>query len=164
MNKSIAAGAVGGLAGGIVFDGSMRILSARAGHESMIAFAARALGAAAHPMVGWLVYPVYGILIGALFGWLLHAYTVDDFAAALWGLSYGAIWWSIGELVLIPTLLDTWPFSTQGIAQMRDVALPLFAGHLAYGVILALVWGRITRGTIRPARPAAVDASPRRAA
>ncbi len=164
MSKSIAAGAVSGLSGGIVFDGLMRVLSVRAGHESMIAFAARALGAAAHPMIGWFVYPVYGIVIGALFGWLLHPYAVGDFAAALWGASYGAVWWGIAEFLLIPALLDSWPFSTQGIEQIRDVAIPLLVGHVACGVILALVWGRITRGRTRPARPAALDASMRRAA
>jgi hypothetical protein len=161
MNKSIAAGAVGGLSGGIVFDALMRALSVRTGHESMITFATRVFDAAAHPMVGWFVYPIYGVVIGALFGLLLHAYTADDFTATLWGVSYGAIWWIFGELVLIPGLLGTWPFSTQGIQQMRNVAIPLLIGHLAYGVILGLVWGR---GTIRPARPVSMDESMKRAA
>ena len=45
---------------------------------------------------------------------------------------------------------------------MREVAVPLLVGHLAYGLILGIVWGRIMRDT--PARPAAVVASVPRAA
>src|SRR5262249_31909888 len=73
-------------------------------------------------------------------------------------------WWTVSELVLIPALFATWPFSAAGIQLMRNVAVPLLIGHLAYGVVLGQVWRRITRGPVRAAEPAAVDSSARRAA
>lgn len=147
MSKKIAAGLVGGLIGGLGFDAVMRALS-------MIAFGATAVHAA-DPAVGWLVYPVYGIAIGACFGWLLHGQTLDDVRAALVGGLYGLGWWIIAEVILM---------STSAIDRARDVALPLLVGHVVYGVILGVVWSQITNRISKDREPGAVDYAPRRAA
>ena len=70
MHKAIAAGVAGGAIGGVVFEVLMRLFPVGTEHRSMVAFAAD-LVRAGSPLAGWLVYPVYGIAIGALFGWLL---------------------------------------------------------------------------------------------
>lgn len=129
----------------------------------MIAFAAATVHAS-NPLVGWLVYPVYGVVIGAFFGWLLHRQTLDDVRAALWGGLYGVGWWIIAELVLIPALLVIWPFSTSAVERARNFAFPLLAGHVAYGVILGLAWSRITKQLSNRQRPGGVDYAARRAA
>ena len=141
MYKTVAAGAAAGAIGGVVFAGIMRLFPVGVEHRSMIAFAAD-LVRAWSPLIGWLVYPVYGIAIGALFGWLLGWSALDKVRAALWGGLYGVGWWIAAELVLIPVLLTVWPLSISAVDRVRDVALPLLVGHVVYGVILGIGWSR----------------------
>jgi hypothetical protein len=162
MGRKIVAGVMSGLIGGLAFDALMYAIPA-AGGTSMIAFAADAV----HPsnsLIGWLVYPVYGIVIGAFFGGLLYSQTVDDAWATLWGGLYGVGWWIIAQLVLIPILFAIRPLSSSAIDRVRDVALPLLVGHVVYGVILGFGWSRITRLAIRRRRPSEADRPARRAA
>ena len=158
MNRKIAAGAAAGLIAGLAFDVAMRAIPARTG-GSMITFAATAVHST-HPLAGWLAYAVYGVLIGALFGWLVANQPLDDGAAMVWGGLYGLGWWIVAGLVLLPALRPAWPFSITAIDQAREVAFPLLIGHVVYGVILGLAWSEITRrGSQR--RPSAA-ALPRR--
>jgi hypothetical protein len=153
MHKTLAAGAAAGAIGGIVFAGLMRLFPLGAEHRSMIAFAAD-LVRTGSPRLGWLVYPVYGVAIGALFGWLLGRSALDKVRAAMWGGLYGVGWWIAAELVLIPALLAVWPLSISAVDRVRDVALPLLVGHIVYGVVLGIAWSRFME-VRRPARWAA---------
>jgi hypothetical protein len=153
MQKTLAAGAAAGAIGGIVFAGLMRLFPLGAEHRSMIAFAGD-LVRAGSPLIGWLVYPIYGVAIGALFGWLLGVGALDKVRAAMWGGLYGVGWWIAAELVLIPALLAFWPLSISAVDRVRDVALPLLVGHVVYGVILGIGWSRFME-VRRPQRWAA---------
>jgi hypothetical protein len=143
MRTKIAAGATGGLIGGLALAAVMALTPAPAGSVSMLGFTAH-LVRSVHPAVGWLVCAVYGALIGAWFGRLLHAQVLDAGPAMLWGGVYGLGWWIVAGLVLIPAALARWPLSIAAVDQVRAVALPLLIGHLVYGVILGLAWSRIT--------------------
>ena len=155
MHKTVAAGAAAGAVGGVVFAGLMRLFPVGAEHRTMIAFAAD-LVRAWSPLIGWLVYPVYGVAIGALFGWLVGDSALDTGRAAMWGGLYGVGWWIAAELVLIPVLLDVWPLSISAVDRVRDVALPLLVGHVVYGLITGTAWSRFMearrphRWTARP--------------
>src|SRR5262249_32615961 len=149
MHKTTAAGAAAGAIGGVVFAGLMRLFPVGAEHRSMIAFAAD-LVRGWSPLIGWLVYPVYGTAIGSLFGWLLGWSALDKVRAAMWGGLYGVGWWIAAELVLIPALLALWPLSISAVDRVRDVALPLLVGHVVYGVILGIGWSPFM-GVRRPA-------------
>lgn len=163
MGKKIVAGVISGLIGGLAFDALMYAFPA-AGGASMIAFAAEAVHAS-NSLIGWLVYPVYGVVIGALFGRLLYySQTVDDVWATLWGGLYGVGWWIIAQLILIPILFAIRPLSSSAIDRVRDIALPLLVGHVLYGVILGFGWSRITRLALRHRRPSEADRPARRAA
>jgi hypothetical protein len=153
MHKTTAAGAAAGAIGGVVFAGLMRLFPVGAEHRSMIAFAAD-LVRGWSPLIGWLVYPVYGIAIGALFGWLLGWSALDKVRAVMWGGLYGVGWWIAAQLVLIPALLALWPLSISAVARFLDVALPLLVGHVVYGVILGIGWSRFME-VRRPQRWAA---------
>ncbi len=165
MGRKMAAGVVAGLIGGLVFSALMRVVPVAAAGPSMIAFAAD-VAHAANPMVGWLVYPVYGVVIGALFGALLRGQTLGDIPGALWGVAYGVGWWIIAELVLVPARLGGWSWSASafGAALVHEAALPLLAGHVVYGVILGVTWSRITGWDWPRQGPRAVGSVTRRAA
>jgi len=143
MRTKIAAGAAGGLIGGLALAAVIALMPAPAGAGSMLGFMAH-LVRSVHPAVGWLVCAVYGVLIGAWFGRLLHAQVLDAGPAMLWGGVYGLGWWIVAGIVLVPAALARWPLSIAAVDQVRGVALPLLIGHLVYGVILGLVWCRIT--------------------
>ena len=155
MHKTVAAGAAAGAIGGIAFAGLMRLFPVGAEHRTMIAFAAD-LVRAWSPLIGWLVYPVYGVAIGALFGWLFGQSALDTARAAMWGGLYGVGWWIAAELVLIPVLLAVWPLSISAVDRVRDVALPLLVGHVVYGLIMGAALSRLMevrrphRWTARP--------------
>lgn len=162
MNRKIAAGAAGGLIAGVALDIVMRLMPARDG-GSMIAFGAHTVHASS-ALAGWLAYLVYGVVIGAVFGWLLHTQRLDDLSSMVWGGLYGVGWGIVASLVLIPALRGAWPFSIAAVDQGREIALPLLIGHVVYGVILGLAWSRITNGTSLGQRPDTARIAPRRAA
>lgn len=161
MERRIAAGAVSGMIAGLVFDALMRVLPGAAGQTSMITFAAEVIHVP-NRLGAWLVYPLYGVVIGTLFGWLVSGRTFDDRRAALWGVLYGVGWWIIAELVLIPALFAIRPFSASAVDRVRDVALQLLAGHVVYGVILGVIWSHVVPMASRHQRPDAVDRAARR--
>ncbi|MBT2514935.1 hypothetical protein J7E82_15730 [Arthrobacter sp. ISL-30] len=91
------------------------------------------------PLVGFGVHLVISVLIGLgltlPFARLLSGYG----RSLLVGLAYGALWWILGPLVIMPAMLGMPLFVMDGMALMSLV------GHLAYGVILALTAARLLR-------------------
>ncbi len=128
--RRVAAGVLGGIAGGIVFGimmammGLLPTLAMMVGSES--------------PVVGFLVHMMISIVIGlgltVLFGTrLLTGYV----RGALVGLAYGAIWWVLGPLVIMPMMLGG------ALFVVNAGALLSLMGHMIYGVILGLVAVRV---------------------
>lgn len=128
--RRITAGVLGGAAGGIVFGmmmammGILPTLAMMVGSES--------------PVVGFLVHMMISIMIGlgltVLFGTrLLTGYV----RGALVGLAYGAIWWVLGPLVIMPAMLGG------ALFVVNAGALLSLMGHMIYGVILGLVAVRV---------------------
>lgn len=131
LGRRIAAGAAGGVAGGLVFG----LLMAMMGMLPMVASMVGSDSAA----VGFGVHMVISVLIGwgltVPFANLLTSYG----KGVLVGLGYGAVWWVLGALVMMPAVLGMPLF-------MIDLpALMSLMGHLAYGVILALVAVRVLK-------------------
>ncbi|WP_251041971.1 hypothetical protein [Arthrobacter sp. ISL-30] len=129
--RRLVAGLVGGLAGGLVFGAIM----AATGMLPMVA----SLVGSSSPLVGFGVHLVISVLIGLgltlPFARLLSGYG----RSLLVGLAYGALWWILGPLVIMPAMLGMPLFVMDGMALMSLV------GHLAYGVILALTAARLLR-------------------
>jgi hypothetical protein len=150
MGKKIGAGVACGLIGGVALDALMRILPVRASdgsNISMITFIADAIHAS-NPWAGWLMFLAYGMVIGGLFGWLLHNRTLDAGPGALWGGVYGLCWWVVAGVVLVPALLGSLPLSSFARESLQRVAVPLLVGHIVYGVILGAAFSYITRTLI----------------
>ena len=166
MRSRVTAGIVAGLIAGVAFGIMMTVMTAptpegaRVPMMAMVAMVVRSESL----VVGWIYHLFNSALIGALFGWLLGGRVHGPGGGLLWGAVYGAVWWVLGGLVLMPILLGMAAFAPLMMAPMRPVAMGSLVGHLVYGVILgvAFAWlftarasqirsgsGRVEAGPIR---------------
>jgi len=126
LGRRALAGLVGGIAGGIAFG----VLMAAMGMLPMIA----SMVGSNSPVVGFLVHILISIVIGlglsVIFGNLLLTHYPRGVAV---GVAYGAIWWVLGPLVVMPTILAMPLFTIDA------GALFSLMGHLVYGAILGAV-------------------------
>lgn len=132
LSRRATAGVTGGIAGGLVFGTLMAMM----GMLPMVASMAGSTSAG----VGFGIHMVISVLIGlgltVPFAGLLRSYG----KGTLVGLGYGAIWWVLGPLIIMPAILGMPLFMVNMMAAMS------LLGHLAYGAILALVAVRVLKG------------------
>jgi uncharacterized membrane protein YagU involved in acid resistance len=88
-------------------------------------------------VVGFVYHMFNSAVIGAFFGLILGYLSHSYAQGALWGLAYGAVWWVLGPLVLMPLLLGMGP--QFGMAFTPPMLMSL-VGHLVFGVITGVVY------------------------
>ncbi|WP_020386046.1 DUF6789 family protein [Kribbella catacumbae] len=83
--------------------------------------------------LGWLIHLFNSALFGAVFVLLLSRWLTQRGPAMILGLLYGAAWWVVGALWIMPAWLgmDAMVFEV-GANQWWSLA-----GHLIYGLLLA---------------------------
>lgn len=131
LGRRAAAGAAGGVAGGLVFGVLMAMMGMLPMIASMVGSESAAVGFGIHLMISVLIG--WGLTVP--FAGLLTSYG----RGVLIGLAYGALWWILGPLVIMPTMLGMPMF------MIDTAALWSLAGHLAYGAILALAAVRVLK-------------------
>lgn len=141
LMSRLGAGAAGGVVGGVAFGLLMHMM----GMMPMVAM----LAGSASLLVGWAVHLAISAAIGAAFGVVVPAVPVRR--AILMGAGYGAVWWVLGALLLMPARLGMPVFT------LNATAWQSLMGHLIYGALLgagyALVLLRLrTRGTVGTGR------------
>lgn len=123
-------GIVGGLAGGAVFG----VLMARMGILKIIA----SIVGSGSTLVGLGFHLMISVLIGMgltiIFG---HRLLSTLGRGAVVGVVYGAIWWVLGPLLIMPTMMG------MPVLVVNGASLMTLAGHLLYGVTLAIVAVRL---------------------
>ncbi len=130
FGRRILAGVLGGLAGGIVFGMMMAMMGMLTMIASMVGSDSAWVGFAVHLMISIGI----GLGLTVLFGnRLLTGYG----RGVVVGLVYGAIWWVLGPLIMMPLMLGM-PMFTIDMA-----ALLSLMGHLIYGAILGLTAVRV---------------------
>ncbi len=140
---SMGRGALAGLVGGLAFGAAMIELGMLTSVASLIQAEA--------PYVGFLVHLAVAALIGAGFGLTICYHRPRAGETLYWGLIYGALWWVLGPLTLMPLWLTGQPGWSMAEAQG---ALPSLLGHLGFGVVTALAFVAISRDTDRPSSSA----------
>ena len=146
MRRALAAGVPAGLAGGLVFGAAMTQL----GVLTTIAGIVRADSA----VVGFIVHMFVAAMIGTGFALLVAQQRPGAGETLFWGLTYGAVWWFLGPLTLLPLLLGEPVAWTLAGAQAE---FPSLLGHLLYGATTALVYVALTAPrTLVPLRGAVV--------
>lgn len=124
LARRAAAGVVGGLAGGVVFG----VLMAAMGMLPMIA----SLVGSGSAVVGLVVHLVISVLIGLGLTVPFAGMLSGPARASVIGLIYGALWWVLGPLLLMPAMMG------MPVFMINSGALMSLLGHLMYGIILGV--------------------------
>lgn len=132
LGRRATAGVTGGIAGGLVFG----MLMAMMGMLPMVASMAGSDSAT----VGFGIHMVISILIGLGLTVPFAGFLTSYGKGTLVGLGYGALWWVLGALTIMPAVLGMPLFMIDTMAGMS------LMGHLVYGVILALVAVQVLKG------------------
>lgn len=131
----VLAGTAAGVAGGVMFGMLMQMMG-------MIPMVAQLVGSDSSA-VGWLVHLAISAFIGATYGILFARYAVRPAPAAVTGLLYGAAWWILGALILMPARLGMPTFT------LNTTAWQSLMGHLLFGLILGLGYTTLHRSMAR---------------
>lgn len=93
--------------------------------------------------VGWLVHLIISAVVGALYGHVGLAFSKTWGSATIAGVIYRMIWWVLGALILMPTMLGMFQMIF-AIGQTQWMSL---MGHIIYTTVTAwLVKALIDRG------------------
>ena len=123
------AGAIGGRVGGVLFGAMM-------GGMGMLPMVAMLVGSE-NAGVGFVAHMVISGVIGAGFGLVFGTRALDFQSGALWGAVYGIVWWVLGPLLIMPTMMGMG--SQFGMALSMPMLMSL-VGHLIYGVVTGLAY------------------------
>ena len=128
MASGVLPGAVGGVAGGIVFGAAMLDLGVLSSVASIVGVESA--------VVGFIVHMAIAATVGAGLGVLVWHQRPGTGETLLWGLAYGTLWWFIGTLTLHPLLLGN---TLAWDAESARAALPALLGHVLFGASAGLV-------------------------
>lgn len=120
--RRVVAGVIGGVAGGLMFGALMAMMGMLPMIASMVGSDAAIVGFGIHIMISIVI----GLGLTVLFAPLLKGM----FRSILIGLGYGAIWWVLGPLLIMPMMMGMPLFMLDGNSLLS------LMGHLVYGGIL----------------------------
>lgn len=134
---ALATGVIAGLAGGIGFGVLMQ-------NEGMLPVVASLVGGSTSSL-GWIVHMAIAVFVGVSFAIIGVSFAIffarvatGFLSSTLFGLLYGAFWWVLGGLFLMPVWLGMKAFI------INDSAWKSLVGHLIYGALLGAVYGLVS--------------------
>jgi uncharacterized membrane protein YagU involved in acid resistance len=86
---------------------------------------------------GVVLHLVFSAIIGLIYAAIFGSLVTTKAKSVVWGLIYGLIWWVLGPLIIMPSLLG---MGLQLTGEGVKMALPSLWGHLIYGLVLGLVY------------------------
>lgn len=130
-------GAAAGLVGGIGF-GIWMSVSRPVMDTAMITMVAGLLGST-NAFVGWLVHLAIALVAGTAFGVVFGHLAQRLAPAVVLGLVYGAAWWFLGALWIMPANLG------MPVFEWNAVTASSLGGHLVFGLLAGLTFFGIAR-------------------
>jgi uncharacterized membrane protein YagU involved in acid resistance len=124
--RGLLAGAVGGVAGGVLFGAMMTVM----GMMGMVA----GLVGSESVVVGWLVHLAISVVFGAAYALVLGALTRSYGRGVGLGAIYGVAVWVVGPLLIMPVWMGMPPLM---IGEPQVMSL---IGHLLFGGVTGLVY------------------------
>lgn len=148
--KNIQRGAFAGFAGGIVFGIMM-------GMMGMLTLIGQMVGLP-NALAGFVIHLMISAFIGATFAILFDASLTGRGASLAYGTAYGAFWWLLGPLTLMPLMMGM-GLSSNWTAGAAAQMLPSLVGHIVYGLILGGTYQWLARG-VHAAAPRSATSVP----
>jgi uncharacterized membrane protein YagU involved in acid resistance len=127
--RAVAAGAPAGIVGGLAFGAAMAQLGVLPTVATLVGLGSSRAGFAVHMAIS--------AVVGAGFGLMVRRQRCGPSETVFLGAAYGALWWCIGPLTLLPLALGQAPAWEVAAAQRE---FPSLVGHLLFGVGTALVF------------------------
>ncbi|MFI1940877.1 hypothetical protein ACH44C_27475 [Streptomyces purpureus] len=137
-----AAGLVGGIGMGIWMSVSRPMMD-----TAMITMVAGLLGST-NAFVGWLIHLAIALFAGITFGVLLGEYARRLAPALVLGLAYGAVWWTLGALWIMPANMGMPVFTWNAVTASS------LGAHLVFGLLAGVTFASIAQATGKRAGPA----------
>ncbi len=133
ISSRIKYGISGGIMGGLVFG----MMMAKMGMLPMIGGMIGFPNAAA----GFLMHMMISAGIGASFGLLLGPWLRSRGQSLLLGGLYGAFWWLLGPLTMMPLMMGMGLGANWNTAAASSM-LPSLMGHLIFGLVMGFAYSR----------------------
>jgi hypothetical protein len=130
-------GAAAGLVGGVGF-GIWMSVSRPMADTAMITMVAGLLGST-NALVGWLIHLAIALFAGIGFGVLLGEFAQKLAPAVVLGLAYGAVWWTLGALWIMPANMG------MPVFEWNDVTSSSLGGHLVFGLLAGLTYAGLAQ-------------------
>ncbi len=141
VREGLVPGALAGLIGGAISGLALSRIGALPATASLV----RADSA----VVDLLIHLTVAAILGAGFGVFMRYQRSGGGEALFWGLTYGALWWFLGPLTLMPLL--TGGFLAWDVHSAQEAFASLL-GHLIYGATTGLALAAIRRTRSRELR------------
>jgi len=141
IGRNVKNATYAGLAAGLVFGiimwmmGSLPMVGGLIGEQTVV--------------MGFLVHMVISLLIAIGFGLVFGGLVRSVGSGILWGMIYGAIWWFLGPLTLMPYFMGM-GWGVNWTAEMTRQLFPSLLGHLVFGLVLGVVFGALRRSPRAP--------------
>jgi len=132
LSTSLRNGILAGLAGGVVFG----IMMAMMGSLTMIA----SMVGSSSAIVGFLIHMMISAIIGAGYGFVGLRLSNGTGPAVLAGAGYGALWWVLGPLFMMPLMMGM----TEMMFQVGSMQLMSLMGHVIFGVVTGLTYSKLS--------------------
>lgn len=126
-----------GLFGGIGF-GIWMSVSRPMMDTAMITMVAGLLGST-NAIAGWLIHLSISLFAGVTFGVLLGRLAQRLAPAVVLGLVFGAVWWVLGALWIMPANMG------MPVFDWNDVSASSLGGHLVYGLLTGAAFALIAQ-------------------
>ncbi|MFI2437551.1 hypothetical protein [Streptomyces sp. NPDC018693] len=128
-----AAGLVGGIGMGIWMSMSRPMMD-----TAMITMVAGLLGSTS-AFAGWLIHLAIALFAGVTFGVVLGQFAQRLAPAVGLGLAYGAVWWTLGALWIMPASL------AMPVFEWNDVTASSLGAHLVFGLLAGATFASIAQ-------------------
>ncbi|MEV6678594.1 hypothetical protein AB0N09_17295 [Streptomyces erythrochromogenes] len=137
-----AAGLVGGVGMGIWMSVSRPMMD-----TAMITMVAGLLGST-NAFAGWLIHLAIAAFAGIAFGVVLGRFAQRLAPSVVLGLLYGALWWAVGALWIMPANMSMPVFT------WNEVTASSLGAHLVFGLLAGATFASIAQATGRHSGPA----------
>ncbi|MGW0916795.1 hypothetical protein ACWD1Z_34510 [Streptomyces sp. NPDC002784] len=104
----------------------------------MITMVAGLLGTT-NAFAGWLIHLSIALFAGITFGALLGQFAQKPAPAVVLGLAYGAVWWTVGALWIMPANMG------MPVFEWNDVTSSSLGAHLVFGLLAGLTFAGIAQ-------------------